>query len=138
MSDIEPMAEIVPRVLDRLERLAHSLRLAAAGPARTTVVPRQVLAEHAATADWAARELRGIDGGVPQRAALRASVKQLVLDEAYDLELEAYRCARCGRGERDRQAVHIDHIVPVARGGGNHVDNLQVLCAACNLAKGAA
>ena len=37
----------------------------------------------------------------------------------------------------DGTAVHVDHIIPVSRGGGNEVDNLQLLCRACNLSKGA-
>jgi 5-methylcytosine-specific restriction endonuclease McrA len=31
----------------------------------------------------------------------------------------------------------VDHIRPVSRGGGNHRDNLQPMCAPCNMAKGA-
>lgn len=30
----------------------------------------------------------------------------------------------------------VDHIVPQIQGGGNHVDNLQLLCGACNSTKG--
>lgn len=32
---------------------------------------------------------------------------------------------------------HIDHIVPIKRGGTNHKDNIQILCARCNVKKGA-
>ena len=30
----------------------------------------------------------------------------------------------------------VDHVVPQAKGGGHHLDNLQLLCGACNSAKG--
>lgn len=43
------------------------------------------------------------------------------------------RCVQCGAGAN----LHFDHIIPVAKGGATTVDNLQVLCAPCNMAKGA-
>ena len=36
-----------------------------------------------------------------------------------------------------RVAEHVDHITPVARGGSDWPTDLQPLCAACNLRKGA-
>lgn len=44
------------------------------------------------------------------------------------------KCLRCGTSAGP---WHVDHIVPVARGGGHDRGNLQVLCAPCNLRKGA-
>ncbi len=41
-------------------------------------------------------------------------------------------CANCGAGD----ALVLDHIVPIAKGGRSHVDNLQLLCAECNRIKG--
>ena len=41
--------------------------------------------------------------------------------------LLAQRCAECdGPGE------HVDHIIPVSRGGRHSIGNLQMLCAPCN------
>lgn len=44
------------------------------------------------------------------------------------------RCAYCGRYPKvgDR---HVDHVVPLSRGGTHSVDNLAIACARCNLAK---
>lgn len=42
-------------------------------------------------------------------------------------------CVYCG----SRRELTVDHIVPVVRGGGDELDNLQVLCRSCNSAKGA-
>jgi diadenosine tetraphosphate (Ap4A) HIT family hydrolase len=45
------------------------------------------------------------------------------------------RCALCG-ATKDQHPLHVDHIVPRSRGGKNTLENLQVLCSRCNLAKG--
>ena len=50
------------------------------------------------------------------------------------------RCELCGvadgdDGYKERLPLHVDHIVPRSKGGGNALDNLQVLCRACNLGK---
>lgn len=41
------------------------------------------------------------------------------------------RCVRCG-AEDDLQ---FDHVIPVAKGGGNALENVQVLCGDCNRLK---
>lgn len=44
---------------------------------------------------------------------------------------DGFSCRECGVSTD----LQIDHIVAVANGGGNEMDNLQLLCASCNLAK---
>ncbi len=48
---------------------------------------------------------------------------------------QAGRCNGCGTTFPFRNLT-IDHVVPRSRGGGNHIDNLQLLCGACNSTKG--
>ena len=49
--------------------------------------------------------------------------------------LQNHRCARC---KVDVQhGFHVDHIMPLALGGSNTKENLQILCQKCNLSKGA-
>lgn len=53
------------------------------------------------------------------------------------LELASFRCVACGATpSKDDVKLHIDHIVPVSRGGSSDESNLQVLCEMCNLGKG--
>ena len=40
-------------------------------------------------------------------------------------------CVRCG----SKVSLHFDHIIPVAKGGANTEENIQILCQVCNLKK---
>ena len=46
------------------------------------------------------------------------------------------RCLRCGATGPETK-ITPDHVVPLALGGSNSIDNLQPLCWSCNAAKGA-
>lgn len=48
-------------------------------------------------------------------------------------ELDDYTCRLCGAVDD----LEVDHVVPLARGGGNDLANLQTLCGRCNRLKGA-
>ncbi len=53
------------------------------------------------------------------------------------LRRDRYRCQACGvaAGDGPRVRLEVDHIVPVARGGGNEEENLRALCRDCNRGK---
>ena len=69
---------------------------------------------------WAHR--RPSDGYVP------GSIRYEVLKRA------KYRCELCGAHE-DQIALHVDHIIPRAKGGSDDLSNLQALCMTCNTNK---
>ena len=48
--------------------------------------------------------------------------------------LQDNRCAYC---QRPLIVFHVDHKIPLSRGGENRPPNLQLLCPTCNAAKGA-
>lgn len=84
----------------------------------------------------------GFDGDFDDTDRPRQWVDRVRLPERIKTILRARdrgKCSVCGVDlinelEAD---VHIDHIVPLARGGCNDVVNLQLLCAGCNLRKSA-
>lgn len=56
-------------------------------------------------------------------------------DVAEILKLQKGRCAYCRTSAS--QKYHVDHIIPLAKGGSNARRNLQVLCPPCNQTKSA-
>ncbi len=47
-----------------------------------------------------------------------------------------YTCQICGKYMPDEVGLHVDHIIPINKGGKSIESNLQVLCDKCNLKKG--
>lgn len=75
--------------------------------------------------------------GRKRRAQMKGSGGDHTAAEARAiLAAQGHRCANCGT-DLQKAKKHVDHIVPLARGGSNDKGNLQYLCAPCNLAKGA-
>jgi hypothetical protein len=75
----------------------------------------------------AARVRRGSSPSPVRRQPIPDDVKQFVWQR------DGGRCVICGKQE----LLEYDHIIPVAKGGGNTARNLQLLCEACNRSKGA-
>ena len=56
----------------------------------------------------------------------------------YDvMKRDGFRCVLCGATIDDGVKLHVDHIIPVSRGGKTEMSNLRTLCERCNLGKGA-
>ena len=54
----------------------------------------------------------------------------------YDiLKRDNFRCQICGASASDGVKLHVDHIIPVSKGGKTEPSNLQTLCERCNLGK---
>ena len=68
----------------------------------------------------------------PARHARRAVSRA---DKDYVSFRDGWRCTYCGR-RVSRRTRHIDHSVSHANGGTNHLNNLRLSCAPCNLSKG--
>ena len=46
-----------------------------------------------------------------------------------------YTCQICGKYMPDEGGLHVDHIIPVSKGGKTVASNLQILCSKCNGSK---
>jgi len=51
------------------------------------------------------------------------------------LRRDGFRCKQCGSTEADGVKLHVDHIIPVSKGGKSIESNLQTLCHRCNMSK---
>lgn len=51
------------------------------------------------------------------------------------LRRDGHRCRMCGASPGTGATLHVDHIIPVSRGGTTVPENLQTLCQTCNLGK---
>lgn len=69
------------------------------------------------------------DSDIPKREPLSNALKVKVLDR------DDYKCQMCGATVKDGAKLHIDHILPVSKGGKTVESNLQVLCSDCNHGK---
>lgn len=54
----------------------------------------------------------------------------------YDvLKRDGFRCVLCGMSSKDGAILHVDHIIPVSKGGKTELSNLRTLCERCNMGK---
>ena len=65
-----------------------------------------------------------------QRRLMTASLRYKILCR------DGFRCVICGASASDGVKLHVDHIIPVSKGGKTEASNLRTLCERCNLGKG--
>lgn len=70
-----------------------------------------------------------------RRMRERASGSHSVSDIRNQVKRQRGRCYWCGKSTGDD--YHVDHVIPIARGGSNGPDNLVIACPPCNQSKGA-
>lgn len=72
-----------------------------------------------------------------RRRARSSAAYRNLRNVLYLLEQQKGRCAACGEWlPEERSEVHVDHIIPAAKGGTNDLRNLQLLHRVCNQRKG--
>ena len=103
--------------------LKESKDLSEATPATIGGFIETAAAELVAALEKAGARASASAGGGTDTAAMRQQV----------WERDGGRCVRCGATAE----LQYDHIIPLARGGADSAENLQLLCASCDRAKGA-
>jgi len=97
-----------------------------------------------AEADSKARELAEAERLVRERQASQrvdrrfvAAQRRLMTDSLrYDvMQRDGFRCKLCGATADDGYKLHVDHIIPVSKGGKTEISNLRTLCERCNMGK---
>jgi hypothetical protein len=94
---------------------------------------------HALLAMQEQRKRRQIDtaqatfamGSAPRTASGRRAIPDDV--KVYVMRRDAGSCRACG----STTELQFDHIIPLAMGGSNEAENLQILCGPCNRSKSA-
>lgn len=83
-------------------------------------------------------ELEEIDYETTRRKYYAKNQRRLMTKELREKikKRDNYTCQICGKYMPDEVGLHIDHKIPIAKGGKTVESNLWVLCDKCNLSKG--
>ena len=104
---------------------------------------RNAAAENARTIVWRKANLeksrehslashyRHYEKNIFRMAARRSKEKEFVVIDKDKRRISSQPCAHCGSNKK----LHLDHIIPLSRGGNHSVGNLQMLCQHCNNSK---
>lgn len=80
------------------------------------------------------QKLRRIDHSCTLKQYHSKNQRKLMTRELREriMKRDNYTCQICGKYMPDEVGLHIDHIIPVSKGGKSIESNLQVLCSKCN------
>jgi len=93
---------------------------------------RRVAGEHWPPAPRSPKAKKKADAKERKRKRRRAKIGRKKRERIY--ERDGWKCVRCGNA--DKLQLTLDHIIPLARGGGDEDENLQTMCKHCNMLKG--
>ncbi len=72
---------------------------------------------------------------LPVKKTIKKERSKLTLALRYKvLKRDNFKCVACGKNASEVE-MHVDHVIPVSKGGKTIESNLQTLCSKCNLGK---
>lgn len=84
---------------------------------------------------WQRKAQRANDGHARRRARKAdATIEHFTRQEIIDRDKST--CHLCGK-HCDPIDIHLDHVIPLSRGGDHSRENVKVACSQCNMRKGA-
>ena len=78
-------------------------------------------------------KLTVIKGKAKRKQRKRTHIPKGMKHEVF--KRDNWTCVECGARKEDGAILHVDHIIPVSKGGTDELSNLQTLCKDCNLNK---
>lgn len=72
-----------------------------------------------------------------RRRALKSGVAVGRVVRTEIIGRDGRQCYLCGKTDLLDDELHLDHVIPLAKGGAHSPKNVRVACASCNLSKGA-
>src|ERR1035441_5902936 len=111
----------------REEEIAAAMEWAAANPEKVKAISKKHHAAHPLKARAIRARRRALKRNAPGKPYTAQEFRALC-DES------SWQCSYCAR-VLDIVTVEADHIVPLARGGSNGIENIAVSCRPCNISK---
>lgn len=90
--------------------------------------------ERRADAAYCSEQCNSAAHHATRKASWKVGERQERVSRAYIVARDQGTCHLCGKRCRTEE-IHLDHLVPLSRGGDHSAANLRVACAACNLSK---